>query len=206
MQGAMAETTAQGLFPAEHRALRELHAVARHLAAHWDRLSRRLVGDQAAVLARGAAAGRELVVELASRTSARGLEGFPAAQGVGSRLGGLRDAGDLLLERNQAMRLAVLDVQHLTTLLAYLAALAFTRGDEQLAGFHRRWETRLRAVEDEARQAAIELGCDPATAVVPADQSPLGHAGHRVAAAVGSAGEAIDSSRAGRAAQRFRRA
>jgi hypothetical protein len=201
------EISGHGLYRAEHRALRELHAAARQLRGHWEKLAERIGGQPATVLRHGTAECRDFLDELTSRTDEHGLHAFPAAQGAGRRLAGLRNnAGDLLLERNQAMRLAVLDVQHLTTLLAYLAALAFTRGDEQLAGFHRRWETRLRAVEDEARQAAIELGCDPATAVVPADQSPLGHAGHRVAAAVGSAGEAIDSSRAGRAAQRFRRA
>ena len=114
------------------------------------------------------------------------------------------NAGDLLLERNQAMRAAVLDVQHLTTLLGYLGRLAATRGDEQLAGFHRRWEARLRELEEEARHAAIELGCEPAAAVVPADQGPLGRAGHHVANVVGTAGEALDASPLGRAARRFR--
>ena len=93
----------------------------------------------------------------------------------------------------------------MTTLLGYLAGLAATRGDEALAGFHRRWEERLRAIEDEARAAAIELGCEPAAAIVPADQGALGRAGHRVASAVGSAGEALDASPVGRAARRFNR-
>jgi hypothetical protein len=115
----MAHTTEQGLFPAEHRALRELHAAARHLASHWQWLAPRLGGRQQAVLQRGAAAGRELLAELAARTNARGLHGFPAAAGVGSRLAGLRDVGDLMLERNQAMRMALLDLQHTITLLEY---------------------------------------------------------------------------------------
>ena len=49
------------------------------------------------------------------------------------------------------------------------------------------------------------IAAEPAGAVLPADQSALGRAGHQVAAAVGSAGEAIDSSPVGRAARRFLR-
>ena len=198
------EITGHGLYRAEHRALRELYAAARQLCGHWEKLAERIGEPSAAVLRRGSDACHELLDELAGRTSEHGLHGFPAAQGVGGRLAGVRNnAGDLLLERNQAMRAAVLDVQHLTTLLGYLATLAATRGDEQLAAFHRRWEARLRAVEEEARTAAIELGTEPAAAVVPAEQSPLGRAGHQVASALGTAGEAIDASVVGRAARRF---
>jgi hypothetical protein len=198
--------TGHGLYRAEHRALRELYAGARHLCGHWDRLAERIGGRPATVLRSGAAACEELLDELAERTEEHGLHGFPAAQGVGGRLAGVRNnATDLLLERNQAMRVAVLDVQHLTTLLGYLGQLAATRGDDQLAAFHRRWEERLREVEDEARQAAVALGCEPAAAVIPADQGPLGRAGQRVANAAGSAGEAIDASPVGRAARRFLR-
>jgi hypothetical protein len=157
------------------------------------------------VLRRGSEICHVLLDELAGRTEEHGLHGFPAAQGVGGRLAGVRNnAGDLLLERNQAFRVAVLDVQHLTTLLAYLGQLAETRGDAQLAGFHRRWEERLRAVEDDARAAAIALGTEPSEAVVPADQGALGRAGQRVANAFGTAGEAIDASPLGRAARRFK--
>jgi hypothetical protein len=200
------EITGHGLYRAEHRALRELYAGARQLCGHWIRLAERIGGRPATVLEHGARATEELLDELANRTGEHGLHGFPAAQGAGGRLAGVRNnAGDLLLERNQALRMAVLDVQHLTTLLAYLQRLAATRGDEALAAFHRRWEERLLEVEREARAVAVEQGCDPASAVVPADQSPLGRAGHHVASALGSAGEAIDNSAVGRAARRFAR-
>ncbi len=196
--------TGHGLYRAEHRALRELYAVARQLSSHWERLADRIGGPPATVLRHGAGTARELLQELAGRTAEHGLHGFPAAQGAGGRLAGVRNnAGDLLLERNQAMRVAVLDVQHLTILLGYLGRLAATRGDEQLAAFHRSWEERLREVESDARDAAIALGCDPAAAVVPAEQGPLGRAGHRVATAVGGAGEALDASAVGRTARRF---
>jgi hypothetical protein len=200
------DITGHGLYRAEHRALRELYAAARQLCRHWEKLAGRIGGQPETVLRHGAEACHELLDELTGRTAEHGLHGFPAAQGVGGRLAGVRNnTGDLLLERNQAMRVAVLDIQHLTTLLGYLGRLAATRGDDQLAGFHRRWEARLREIETEARDAAIELGCEPAAAVVPADQGPLGRAGHRVANAVGTAGEAIDASALGRAARRFKR-
>ena len=200
------EITGHGLYRAEHRALRELYATTRQLCGHWERLAERVGGRAATALSHGATACHELLDELATRSEEHGLHIYPAAHSAGSRFAGLRNnAGDLLLERNQAVRMAVLDVQHVTTLLGYLAGLAATRGDEALAGFHRRWEERLRAIEDEARAAAIELGCEPAAAIVPADQGALGRAGHRVASAVGSAGEAIDASPVGRAARRFNR-
>ena len=200
------EITGHGLYRAEHRALRELYAAARQLCGHWEKLADRIGARAATVLEHGVREADGLLAELATRTEEHGLHGFPAAQGAGGRLAGLRNnAGDLLLERNQAMRVAVLDAQHLTTLLGYLRRLAATRGDDALAAFHGRWEERMRAVETEAREAAIELGCDPATAVVPADPGALGRAGHQVATAFGSAGEAIDNSAVGRAARRFAR-
>ena len=200
------EITGHGLYRAEHRALRELYATARQLCGHWERLAERVGGRPATALTHGASACHELLDELASRTEEHGLHVYPAAHSAGSRFAGLRNnAGDLLLERNQAVRVALLDIQHVTTLLGYLARLAATRGDEGLAGFHRRWEERLRTIEDEVREAAVELGCEPAAAIVPADQGALGRAGHHVAIAVGSAGEAIDASPLGRAARRFNR-
>ena len=147
------EITGHGLYRAEHRALRELYATARQLCGHWERLADRVGGRAATALTHGAGACNELLEELATRSEEHGLHIYPAAHSAGSRFAGLRNnAGDLLLERNQAVRVAVLDVQHVTTLLAYLGNLAATRGDEALAGFHRRWEERLRAIEDEARQ------------------------------------------------------
>ena len=193
----------QGLYPAEHRALRELHAMASQLASHWTRLGDRLGGDPGDALAGGASAARELLRELAARTAAHGLHGFPAAQGVGGRLAGARNlAGDLLLERNQALRAAVLDVAHVTTLLAYLSALADRRGDAMLAAWHRRWEVRLRAAEERVMATVVSLAGDPADAILPASQTAAGRAGHGLANAFGTVGEAIDASPVGRAARK----
>ena len=72
-----------GLHPAQNRALRELYAFARQLAAHWSRLAPRLGSAPASkALEAGAEAARELLVELADLTAHYRLYGFPAAQGV----------------------------------------------------------------------------------------------------------------------------
>jgi hypothetical protein len=181
-----------GLFPAEHRALRELYALTRSLGGHWARLRDKLDAPPE-VLARGIDASKELLAELAERTAAYGLHGVPAATGAGVWTSRLRGAGDLLLERNQALRSAVLDVQHVTTLLAYLAALADRRADADLAGWLRGWETRLRAIEDDARAAAVAEADDPDRAVQAYDGSKLGRAGHKIAVGLGTLGEAFDS-------------
>jgi hypothetical protein len=188
------------LFPAEHRALRELHAMARQLATHWQRLGERL---EVEALRAGAADARELLRELNDRTASFGLHGRPAAQGVGSRLGDLRNvAGDLLLERNQALRTAVLDVVHVTTLLAYLAALAQQRDDAAFAAWHRRWEVRMEASRAALAAAVIAQAADPDGAIEPATPGTLGRAGHSLANGLGTIGEAIDGSAIGRAARR----
>jgi len=197
----VATETEQRLYPAEHRALRELHAAVRHLARHWRRLGAR---THAAALREGEAEARELLVELRRRAEAHGLQVFPAAQGGGGGIAGLRNAlGDRLLERNQALRAAVLDVQHVVTLLGYLGELAEHRGDGELAAFHHRWETRLRAIEDRVRTTAVAAGADPDGAVAPAVPGAGGRLGHRVGYALGALGESIDRSGAGRLARRL---
>jgi hypothetical protein len=201
--GAGSEPLASGLYAAEHRALRELHAMASQLETHWDRLGERLGGPAGDVLADGAGASRELLGELAERTGAHGLYGFPAAQGVGGRLANLRNlAGDLLLERNQALRAAVLDVVHVATLLAYLSALADRRGDAALAAWHRRWEVRLRDLTGRVEATVVALAEDPDDAILPASPTAAGRAGHGIANGLGTIGEAIDGSAVGRAARR----
>jgi len=196
--------TDNGLFPAEHRALRELYGGGRHLAAHWDRLAANLGGEPAKVLSRGAAAAREMLGELADRTAVHNLHGEPAAQGAGGQLAHLRGAADLLLERNQALRGAVLEAAHVGILLAYLAELATARGDTDLASWERAWEGRLRELEGAARGVAVAEGRTPEWAVEPAHDSRLGRAGHSLAAGLGTVGEAIDASVVGRAVRRRR--
>jgi hypothetical protein len=197
--------TEQGLFPAEHRALRELHAMARLVAGHCAKLAARVGGEPGAVLAGGAAAAEELLEELSARTAAHGLHGSPAAQGVGGQIARVRGAGDLLLERNQALRGAVLELVHVRVLLAYLGELAARRDDADWAAWHRGWDARLRELEELLRAAAAAEGADPERAVEPAELSALGRAGNAVASGLGTLGEAIDGSRLGRAARRLKR-
>ena len=193
---------AQTLHPAEHRGLRELQAAARHLAGHWRRLAGRLPGGPADVLQQGAETARTLVAELRDQVAAYDVEVFPAAQTVGARGASLRGAGDLLLERNQAARAAVLDASHVAILLGYLAELADARGDVGLAAWERGWSARFESLETEARRAATRLGASPDAAIEPADPSTLGRAGHAVAMHVGTLGEAFDTSALGRRARR----
>lgn len=200
----VSEPTANGLYPAEHRALRELYAMVRQLAIHWGRVGERLGGEPRSALSAGVASAEELLGELAERTAAFGLHGFPMAQGVGGRLAAVRNVtGDILLERNQALRGAVLDVAHVVTLLAYLGALADRRGDAELAGWHRRWESRLRGAQDAVEATVVALAADPDGAIRPADETPLGRVGHKLANGVGTLGEAIDGSAIGRAARQL---
>ncbi len=197
--------TSAGLFPAEHRALRELHAMVRQLCGHWARLAARLGGEPGAVLGRGAADAQELLAEINERAAAHGVHGFPAAEGVGGGLAGAHGIGDLMLERNQALRSAVHDIQHVTMLLGYLAELAKLRDDTSSTGWLGGWEARLRAVEAEAREAAVAEGRHPERAIEPAGPGKLGRAGHAVANGLGTLGEAVDTSVVGRAARKLRR-
>jgi hypothetical protein len=191
------------LHPAEHRAVRELHATARALASHWSALAGRLGGDAEEPLLSGAATARALLAALGARDDVPA--GYPAAQGVGGWLAAFRGtARDLVLERNQALRLALLDLQHVNLLLAYLAGLADARGDEELAAFHREWEARMGEAERAVEDAVLALAANPDAAVLPADPSPAGRTGQGLANAVGTFGEAFDASPVGRAARKLR--
>ena len=194
------------LTSAEHRGLRELYASTRQLASHWAVLAERLGGEQGKALRDGAAQAEELLEELAVRMEEHDLAGFPAAQSAGSSLSSLRNRlADAALERNQALRLAVLDVQHLGTLLPYLAGIARGRGDEGLARWYGGWKRRLAAVEKRARELAIASGDDPDAAVEPLIDSPAGRAAHGVQYVIGTLGEWVDTSAVGRGARRAAR-
>jgi hypothetical protein len=193
------------LTPAEHRALRELYASTRQLANHWGVLADRLGGVHAGALRDGAAEAELLLAELEPRMEEHGLAGYPAAKSAGGSLSGMRNLADAALERNQALRVAVLDVQHLGTLLPYLAELARTRGDEGLARWYGGWRRRLAAVEKRAREQAVAAGSDPDAAVEPVLDSAPGRAAHGLQYAIGSLGEWIDTSAVGRGARRAAR-
>lgn len=182
------------LHPAENRGYRELYAMARSIAASWPQLADKLAGSSAEKPLRdGAAAASDLIAELERTTPEYGLYGKPAAEGVGDSLArARRGVRDRFLERNQALRLAVSDVQHVVTLLGYLEQVARSREDERLRGFCSDQRARLMPVERSARAAAIEMGSSPAFAIEPLDKSPAGRVAHGAAYAMGTVGEWFD--------------
>lgn len=182
------------LHPAENRGYRELYAFARNIVVHWPKLAERMAGSSAErPLRDGAAAADELLRDLEGRTPDYGLYGKPAAQGVGANLARTRrDVRDRFLERNQALRFALSDLQHVVTLLGYLEQVARSRGDEGLRGFCSDQRARLMPVERTARAAAIELGSTPDEAIEPLDSSPAGKVAHGAAYAMGTVGEWLD--------------
>ena len=90
------------------------------------------------------------------------------------------------------VRFAVLDAEHLTTLLRQLAELARARQDHDLAGFCEDWAVRFESQLDAVRQAAVELGRDPDRVAKPVDDSLLNRAAHGIGWTVGAVGEGID--------------
>ncbi len=188
------------LHPAENRGLRELYGFARQVVHHWGGLADRLGGSSLGdVFARGADAARSLIGELEPATAAYGLHGKPAAQGGGVALARQRAAmRDRFLERNQAARFAVEDLQHVVTLLGYLEVLTRTNEHADLAELVGRWERKLRRLENEVRRCVLALGSDPDAAIEPLDSSPLGRAAQSANYAIGTIGEWVDRKAAGR--------
>jgi hypothetical protein len=192
----------QHLHPAEHRAYRELYVSCRHLTRRWGRLARSLggtpVGD---ALQRGVTETERLLGELGPRTTSYDLHGGPMAVGLGARLADLRSAvTDRGGDTGLVVRFAVLDMEHVTTLLRQLAELARSRGDRDLAGFCDQWSARLESELGAVREAAVNLGSEPDRAAAPLDDSLANRAVHGVGWVFGSIGEAVD-----RVAGRIRR-
>lgn len=187
-------TERTNLHPAEHRAYRELYAACRQLIRRWRRVAPALqgtpVGDR---LKDGAAETSVLLTELAPRTATYGLYGEPMAQGMGARIADLRTAvTDRGGDTGMVVRSAVLDIEHVTTLLRQLAELARARNDRNMAGFCEDWAGRLESNLDAVRQAAVELGSDPDRTSAPLDDSVVSRAAHGVGWVFGSIGEAVD--------------
>jgi hypothetical protein len=187
-------TEPTSLHPAEHRAYRELYASGRQLITRWRRVGSALgdttVGER---LVDGAAETSVLLTELAPRTATYGLYGSPLAQGIGARMADVRTT---LLDRGGdtglVVRSAVLDMEHVTTLLRQLAELARARGDRNMAGFCEEWAGRLESTLDAVREAAVELGADPDRVSAPIDESVVNRAAHGFGWVFGSIGEAVD--------------
>lgn len=182
------------LHPAENRGYRELYLTGRQAAKRLGGLAAAFDGTTGReALDKAADSISRLLDELGPLTARHDLYGGFAAQGSGAGLGTVRGALlDRFLERNQALRLAVDDVEHVTTLLAYLASVSDARGDTKLPEFCRSWERRLRRQGNAIRKAAVELGGDPDGAVEPLDRSAAGRAAHRLAWTAGTVGEWTD--------------
>ncbi|MCW2968247.1 MAG: hypothetical protein JWM71_2019, partial [Solirubrobacteraceae bacterium] len=97
---------------------------------------------------------------------------------------------DAVLERNQALRFALLDAEHLLTLVKYIGALSAHEGDDEMAEACAGWVAVLRKPARAARRAAIALGDEPDVAVQPLSK------GQRLTYALGWLGEASDRRRA----------
>lgn len=176
---------------AEHRALRELWAFTTSLERHWTALAGRLGDDErraVAALRDGVQASARLRAAVRPVMAERGLYAETAAETAGRLVAPRPPAADAVLERNQALRFAVLDVQHVATLAAYLARLAAADGDAGLREPLEAGERELRAVEARVRQAAIGLGDRPDDAILPAGS----RAGHKVGQTIGAVGEWVD--------------
>jgi hypothetical protein len=185
---------ASSLHPAENRGYRELYASARHMANHWSRVAKFFEGSPVGeTLTTGASEARALLTELAYLTKQHDLYGHSAAQGTGAALALARS--QLInrgLERNQALRFALLDLEHLNTLLAYLLNITAQRGDADLERFTEGWQHRLAPLNTSLRNAIAELGRDPDEAVAPLDRSIAGRITHGAGWVMGSIGEATD--------------
>ena len=182
------------LHPAEHRAYRELYLSGRQLINRWGRLASALEDTRfARTLERSSAKVEELIADLGPQTARYGLHGGPAAQGVGARIADVRGAvADRTVDTGMVMRLAVLDIEHIATLLRHLAELATARGDAKLAKFCGGWATRIRTEVTAVRKAAVDMGADPDRAAAPLDSSRVGRTVHGVGWVVGSVGETVD--------------
>jgi hypothetical protein len=182
------------LHPAEHRAYRELYAACRQLIQRWRRLASALQGTTIGeALSEGAAETSVLLTELGPRTATYGLYGSPMAQGLGARIGDLRSAiTDRGGDTGLVVRSAVLDIEHVTTLLRHLAELARARRDGSMAGFCEEWAGRLESRLDAVREGAVELGSDPDRASAPLNDSAVNRAVHGVGWVFGSIGEGVD--------------
>jgi len=182
------------LHPAENRGYRELYVTGRQTAKRLGRLGSAFAGTSTREpLDKAAEWIERLLSELAPLTARHDLYGGVAAEGAGSNLGVVRSVVfDRFLERNQALRLAVDEIEHVATLLGYLASVSETRCDAELTEFCRSWERRMRRQVGAVRRATNELGGTPDSAIQPLDPSPVGRAAHRMAWAVGTVGEWTD--------------
>ncbi len=181
------------LHPAENRGYRELFLTAQEARTRLERLSEHLHADARKAVEKAHETLGAMLEELEPALARYDLHAELAARGGGARIGMVRAAIlDRFLERNQALRFAVDDLEHVTTLLAYLAGVSESRRAKKLPELCHTWERKMRRQVSAIRKAAIELAGDPDAAIEPLDPSPVGQAAHASAVAVGTVGEAVD--------------
>jgi hypothetical protein len=181
------------LHPAENRGYRELFLTAQEAQTRLEKLAGHLEGEPRAAVEKADGALARMLEDLKPALARYDLHAEHAARGGGSRIGMVRAAIlDRFLERNQALRFAVDDLEHVTTLLVYLAAVSDARGASTLTELCQGWERRMRRHVGAVRKAVVALASDPDAAIEPLDPSPLGRAAHATAVAAGTAGEAFD--------------
>lgn len=188
------------LHPAENRGYRELFLTAQEAQTRLSRLAEHLEDEPRDAVERAQGSLRELLAAIKPALARYDLHAELAARGGGARIGMVRSAIlDRFLERNQALRFAVDDLEHVTTLLAYLGNVSETRRAKALTELCRTWERKMRRQVSAVRKAAVGLAADPDAAIEPLDPSPVGKVAHGAAVAAGTAGEAIDRKAAARA-------
>ena len=181
------------LHPAENRGYRELMLTAEEARTRLRRIAGHLDLETREVCDKGSEALGEMIVAFTPALAEHDLHSELAARGTGSRIGTVRaEILDRFLERNQAIRFAVDDVEHVTTLLAYMASVSASRGKKNLPELCGTWERKLRRQVSAIRKAAIELGSNPDEAIEPLDPGAIGKAAHGTAVATGTVGEAVD--------------
>ncbi|MDX6586484.1 MAG: hypothetical protein QOI31_957 [Solirubrobacterales bacterium] len=181
------------LHPAENRGYRELMLTAEEARTRLRRIAGHLDIETRAVCDKGSETLGEMILEFTPALAEHDLHSELAARGTGSRIGTVRaEILDRFLERNQALRFAVDDVEHVTTLLAYMGSVSSSRGKKNLPELCGTWERKLRRQVTALRKAAVELGSHPDDAIEPLDPGALGKAAHGSAVAVGHVGEAVD--------------
>lgn len=171
---------------ARHRALRELGAFARQMVDHWAALAERVDGPEARALSAGATAAADVLAAVRELASARDLEIGAAALSAGRVARARPLVPDAVLERNQALRFALLDAEHLIVLVDYVGALSVTEGDPEMAAACGAWKAALRKPTSAARRAVLALARDPDRALVPISR------GQKLTYAIGWLGEATD--------------
>jgi len=181
------------LHPAENRGYRELMLTAEEARTRLRRIAGHLDLETRAVCDRGSETLGDMLEALKPALAEHDLHGELAARGTGARIGTVRaEILDRFLERNQALRFAVDDVEHVTTLLAYMGAVSEGRGKKHLPELCGTWERKLRRQVSALRKAVVGLAAHPDEAIEPLDPGALGKAAHGTAVATGTVGEAVD--------------